>query len=235
MLDTYRRYVKVGAIKYRRYGSSRLGLLVTSTNDSAKRHGRRTQRDRSKTTRGELLAAARELFARDGFGATSLDAVVSSCAVTKGALYHHFDGKSDLFRAVFDEEQRRLADVVAAAYTRKADPWSGFLAGCRAFLGEALDPAVQQIVFLDAPGVLGWEVMRQIESDYGLTLLKDGLSRLIAAGRIRRRPVDPLAHLLFGSLTEAALFVARSTDREAARRQVVGEFEGLLTTLVDSA
>ena len=155
--------------------------------------------------------------------------------MTKGALYHHFDGKRDLFRAVFDEEQRRLATVVAAAYARKRDPWTGFLAGCRAFLGEALDPAVQQIVFLDARGVLGWEVMHQIETVHGLTLIKDGLSRLMAAGTIRRRPVDPLAHLLFGALTEAALFVARSSDREAARRQVVREFEGLLKTLGSGA
>jgi AcrR family transcriptional regulator len=208
---------------------------VTRKNVSAKTHGRRrTQRERSETTRRGLLASARTLFARDGFGATSLDAVASSCAVTKGALYHHFEGKTDLFQAVFQEEQRRLAEVVAAAYAGKADPWSGFLAGCRAFLGEALDPAVQQIVFLDAPGVLGWEVMHQIESDYGLTLIKDGLSRLMAAGRIRRRPVDPLAHLLFGALTEGALFVARSSDRAAAQRGVVREFEGLLTTLAES-
>jgi AcrR family transcriptional regulator len=193
---------------------------------------RRSQRERSETTRGELIAAARKLFARHGFAATSLEAVVSSCAVTKGALYHHFDGKGDLFRAVFEEEQRRLATVVAEAYRRKADPWSGFIAGCRTFLGEALDPAVQQIVFLDAPGVLGWEVMHGLETDYGLTLIKDGLSRLMTAGRIRRRPVDPLAHLLFGALTEAALFVARSPDREAARRRVIREFERLLKSLV---
>jgi len=205
---------------------------MTRRDVSAKPAVRRSQRERSEATRGELLAAARKLFASRGFAATSLEAVVSSCGVTKGALYHHFEGKRDLFRAVFEEEQRRLATVVAEAYTRKADPSWGFIAGCRAFLGEALDPTVQQIVFLDAPGVLGWEVMHELETDYGLTLIKDGLSRLMTAGRIHRRPVDPLAHLLFGALTEGALFVARSSDREAARRRVVREFEGLLKTLV---
>jgi AcrR family transcriptional regulator len=207
---------------------------MTRRDVSAKPAVRRSQRERSETTRGELLAAAGKLFASRGFASTSLEAVVSSCAVTKGALYHHFEGKRDLFRAVFEEEQRRLATVVAEAYTRKADPLSGFIAGCRAFLGEALDPAVQQIVFLDAPGVLGWEVMHELETDYGLTLIKDGLTRLMTAGRIRRRPVDPLAHLLFGALTEGALFVARSSDREAAQRRVVREFEGLLKTLVEA-
>ena len=207
---------------------------MTPRDISAKPAVRRSQRERSETTRGELLAAARKVFASRGFAATSLETVVSICGVTKGALYHHFDGKRDLFRAVFEEEQRRLATIVAEAYTHKADPWSGFIAGCRAFLGEALDPAVQQIVFLDAPGVLGWEVMHELETDYGLTLIKDGLSRLMTAGRIRRRPVDPLAHLLFGALTEGALFVARASDREAARRRVVREFEGLLRTLVEA-
>jgi hypothetical protein len=77
--------------------------------------------------------------------------------------------------------------------------------------------------------------MHQIETVHGLTLMKDGLTQLMAAGKIRRRPVDPLAHLLFGALTEAALFVARSSNREAARRQVVREFEGLLRTLAAGA
>src|SRR5215207_94938 len=113
---------------------------MTRRDVSAKPAVRRSQRERSEATRGELLAAARKLFASRGFAATSLETVVSICGVTKGALYHHFDGKRDLFRAVFEEEQRRLATIVAEAYTHKADPWSGFIAGCRAFLGEALDP-----------------------------------------------------------------------------------------------
>src|SRR3954470_23366273 len=95
---------------------------------------RRTQRERSDATTGELIAAARELFARQGYAATSLDEIAAAANVTKGAVYHHFAGKRDIFRAVYEREQRRLAKIESQAYARKRDPWAGFHAGCLAFL-----------------------------------------------------------------------------------------------------
>ena len=192
----------------------------------------RTQRERTEATTGQLLDAARRLFAADGYTATSLDGVVTAAGVTKGALYHHFDSKLDLFRAVFENEERALARVCQEAYRRKSDPWDGFYAGCTAFLEESLDPGVQRIALLDGPAVLGWEEVREIEARYSLSMIESGLREAIASGRIVRRPTGPLAHLLFGALCEGAMVVARTSgDQRAAMRQVARELRVMLAAL----
>ena len=198
--------------------------LMTSSSPTAGR----TQSERTRATTGQLIDAAAALFAADGYSATSLDMVVARAGVTKGALYHHFQGKQDLFAAVYEREQRSLAEVVQAAHGRKRDSWDGFYAGCRAFLEASLDPGVQRITLLDAPMALGWRRMREVEARYSMALLEAGLHQAIAAGRIAARPVEPLAHLLFGALCEAAMMVARSEDQKTATRRSLAELKSLL-------
>lgn len=190
-----------------------------------------TQSERSEATTTELLDSARRLFGGEGYRSTLLDDVVREAGVTKGALYHHFSGKRELFQAVFEREQERLAALVAGAHSQEQDPLDGFRAGCRAFLEASLDPAVQRITLLDAPSVLGWEALREIEAGYSLALLRGGLELAISAGRIAPRPVAPLAHLLFGALCEGAMMVARSEDQRAATRDVLREVEAILSAL----
>lgn len=188
----------------------------------------RTQLQRTRATTNQLIEAARELFARDGFAATSLDAVVEKAGVTKGALYHHFDGKRDLFAAVYEREQRALADVVKAASRPRRDPLDRFHAGCQAFFEASLDPGIQRITLIDAPGALGWERMRAIESSYTTALLREGLEAVMASGRMERRPVGPLTHLLLGGMCEAAMMVARSSNPRQEARRCLRELRGLL-------
>jgi AcrR family transcriptional regulator len=178
-----------------------------------------------------LLAAARELFATDGFGATSLDAVAAAAGVTKGSLYHHFAGKTDLFEAVFEEEARALSERVAATVAAEPDAWKGAYAGVRAFLEGSQAAAVRRIMLLDGPSVLGWERVREIESEYGLALIKLAIGRLAASGEIARHDVTTLAHLLFGALSEGALLIASAGDPARARRKVEREVRLLLDGL----
>jgi AcrR family transcriptional regulator len=194
---------------------------------------RRTQRERSESTTGEILDAARRLFASDGYQATSLDDIADASAVTKGAIYHHFSGKPDLFRAVFEREEQRLAEQSGQAYASKDDPWDGFYEGCRVWLDAATDPGVQQIIFLDAPAVLGWETVREIDSDYALALMTAALEASMDAGRIPRRPVRPLAHMLFGAMTEASMLLAAAKGSDVAKekKRVLAELRSLLGAL----
>jgi AcrR family transcriptional regulator len=192
---------------------------------------RRTQQERTQATTGQLVAAARELFAADGYAATSLEAIVSACGVTKGALYHHFAGKREIFEAVFRAEEARINEELAAAGARKRDPVEAIHAGCRKWLEVCLDPGVQRITLLDAPSVLGWERMREIEAEYGLALIKAGLRQAIIAGRIAKRDPDPLGHLIYGALCEAALYLARADDQAGARRSVEREIKALIDAL----
>jgi AcrR family transcriptional regulator len=192
----------------------------------------RTQRQRTEATTADLLDAARRLFAADGYNATSLEDVVAAAGVTKGALYHHFASKRDLFRAVFENEERALARVYHEAYRREPDPWDGFYAGCTAFLEESLDPGVQRITLLDGPAVLGWEAVRAIEAEYSLSMIESGLRQAIESERIAPRPTGPLAHMLFGALGEGAMTVARAGgDQRAAMTEVARELRALLAGL----
>jgi AcrR family transcriptional regulator len=191
---------------------------------------RRTQAERTEATTGALVDAARELFAADGYAETSLAAVAARANVTKGAVYHHFEGKQQLFEAVFTREVERMATPLVAAYARKKDPWDAFKAGCRAFLDECLDPDVQRIVLLDALTAIGWEQVRRLESPL-LAMMELGIARAIEDGRIAPRPPEPLASFLYGALCETAMVVARADDQRAAHRQAVAEIGRILDGL----
>ena len=188
----------------------------------ATKPARRTQAERREATTGALVEAARELFAQDGYAATSIDAVAAKARVTKGAFYHHFDGKPQLFEAVFACEVARLTTALAAVYVRKKDPWAAFEAGCRAFLEECLEPGLQRILLLDGTAAIGWEAMRRLEAPL-FEMMEIGITRAVEAGRIAPRPAGPLSHFLFGALCETAMVVARAEDQKAAHRKAVTE------------
>jgi AcrR family transcriptional regulator len=189
-----------------------------------------TQQERTEATTTALIEAARELFAADGYAATSLDAVVAKADVTKGALYHHFSGKRDLFAAVFAAEQVRIGGASIAAAARQSDPWDALEAGCAAFIEICQEAGVQRIFLLDGPAALGWETIRELESS-SLKVMEVGIARAIETGRIEPRPVKPLAHLLFGAVCESAMVVARAEDQPAALEEALAELGRLLRSL----
>jgi AcrR family transcriptional regulator len=188
---------------------------------------RRTQAERSSTTQRALLDAARTLFTDHGFAGTGRDQVAARAGLTRGALYHHFGGKEGLFRALVEELEGEIAERVVAAGAGTDDPAAQLRLGCMAFLDACLEPAVRRIVLLEAPAVLGWETWREIDSRYGLALVRHGLETAMAAGQVEPVPVDALAHLLLGALNEAAFLVAAAEDQPAVRAEV-GRTLGLL-------
>jgi len=187
--------------------------------------------ERSFATRASLLATARRLFAENGYASTSTDDLVRQAGVTRGALYYHFRDKKTLFRAIDEAIEAELASSILTAASQKTDPWDQVVAGSEAFLDAALDPAVQRIVLVDAPSVLGWEVWREIDAKHGLGLLEVGIKGAMDAGRIRKQPVKPLAHLLLGALGEACLIIARAADVPRAREEVGTSVRLLLEAL----
>ena len=186
------------------------------------KQARRTQAERTEATTTALVDAARELFAQDGYAATSLDAVAAKARVTKGAVYHHFEGKQQLFEAVFAREVERLAAVLPAVYASKQDPWEAFEASCRAFLAECLEPGLQRIMLLDALAAMGWDGVRRVEAPL-LEMMEVAIMRAVKAGRIAPRPAGPLAHFLYGALCETSMNVARADNQKAAYRKAVTE------------
>jgi AcrR family transcriptional regulator len=161
-------------------------------------------------TRLRLLSVARELFAHDGYAVVSLTEIARGAAVTKGAVYHNFDSKAELFRSVVEQVQDEVADRVAAAADVESDPWAQLLAGCRAFLAVSRDRAVAQVMLIDGPAVLGWNEWRAIDEATSARHLTEALTALVENGTIAGQPVEPLARLLSGAMNEAALWLARS-------------------------
>src|SRR5271168_5178531 len=187
--------------------------------------------EQSMATRAALIKTARRLFARLGYAKTDIETVARRTRVTRGALYHHFKDKQDLFSAVFDLEEQKLAQTAAAAALTQSNAWDAMLAGCNAFLDACLDPAVQRIVLIDALAVLGWERWREIDTQYNLRLVTGALQAAADQGIIAPGPIDSLAHLLIGALTEAAIFIAHADDQPAARREVGENVTQLLSGL----
>lgn len=188
---------------------------------------RSRQAQNSAATRAALIRAARRLFAEKGFAATATEEVVRRAYVTRGALYHHFRDKRDLFAAVLDEEQTKLAAAAGAAAAAAPDPWHAMLAAADCFLESCLDPAVQRIVLIEAPAVLGPAQFRQADQGYYLDAVKGLVGAAMEQGLIDEQPVNPLAHLVFGAMHEAALLIADADDKAAEKRAVAAVMERL--------
>jgi AcrR family transcriptional regulator len=188
--------------------------------------------EQAEATRAALIAAARELFAERGYGGVATEEIVQRARVTRGALYHHFLGKEDLFRAVYEEVERDLMERLATQAGSAADPLEALKGGARTFLDACeLDPAVQRIALLDAPSVLGWEQWREIGLRYSFGLVQGTLQAAMDAGLIERQPVTPLSHLVLGAIDEAAMVVARAGDGGKTRREVGAAVERYLDNL----
>jgi AcrR family transcriptional regulator len=142
--------------------------------------------------------------------------------VTRGALYHHFADKRDLFRAVREQMEAELVEGIGRHLAEAAvsDPIEGLRVGVRSFLDACTDPSFARITLIDAPAVLGWARWREVGMKYGLGVIEAMLAAAMADGVIPDQPLRPTAHILLGALDEAALFVARADDRGRALEQM---------------
>jgi len=190
-----------------------------------------TKAEQADATRKALTAAARLLFTERGYAATSTTEIVERAAVTRGALYHHFAAKEELFRAVFEQLEGEVTKHVAEEALTSTDPLEQLRRGTRAYLDACIDPAVQRVVLLDGPSVLGWKTWQEIEQHYGYGLVVAGVEAAIGAGLIAAQPVEPLAHVLFGALTEAGMVVARADEPRTARADMEAAMDRLLDGL----
>jgi AcrR family transcriptional regulator len=186
------------------------------------------QASRSASTRAKLIRAARRLFARNGYAAVGTEEIVRRAGVTRGALYHQFADKQDLFLAVYEQVEQELTEHVAATLGEVSSPFAVLRAGIRVFLDACRTPEVQRIVLTDGPAVLGWEAWREVAERNGLGLIEAVVGAAIEAGEIAELSQPALAHLLMGALDEAALLVVREPDSSEA---VAATLERLLDGL----
>jgi AcrR family transcriptional regulator len=186
--------------------------------------------EQSRATRARLVVAARELFGDRGYAAVGTEQVVRAAGVTRGALYHQFADKRELFAAVLEAVQADLIAEATAATAATEGPLDALRSGLLAWLEATLRPEVQRIVLVDGPAVLGWPTWREVSERHGLGVVIAELQAGMDAGALAPQPVRPLAHVIMGALDEAALYVARAEDPDTAR----AETAAVLDRLVDS-
>ena len=195
--------------------------------------GRRTQAERAAETRDALIGAARPLFASLGFADASLETIVRNAGVTRGALYHHFADKTELFAAVFErvegEMATRMGEAVAAA--GHSDPVEIMRLCSGLWLDACAEPEIQRIVLLEALAVLGWERWSDIGHRYNIGFVTGLLTDAIESGSIPRQPVEATALTIMGALREATLYIARAKDRRKARADAGAVMDRLIDAL----
>jgi AcrR family transcriptional regulator len=193
---------------------------------------RRSQEERSRSTRAALVATARALFGERGYADVSAAEIVAAAGVTRGALYHHFTDKQGLFRAVFEELEGEVTAEIATAIEAAPDQPAAMAAGLGRFLDVCLRPEATRIALTDAPAVLGWQTWREIEAEHGLGVITGGLEAATQEGLLLPAPAPLLAQLVLSAVIEAALLIAHATDSQAARADAEHAVLALLAGLL---
>lgn len=188
---------------------------------------RRTQKERTDATRAALIAAARKLFVDKGYGETGTPEIVAAAAVTRGALYHHFADKRDLFRAVVEAELSAVADDIEDATLGDLAPLDALLAGGTAFFKAMTKPGRTRLILVDAPSILGWAELYAIDAGHGTRTLREGFEAAIEAGAIRPLPLDALTVLMSSLYDRGALAIEEGTSPGDVEAVIAAIIEGL--------
>ena len=186
-----------------------------------------SQAERTEATRAALLRAARELFAERGYGGVPAEEIVRAAGVTRGALYHHFRDKKDLFRSVHKSLEEELAVRIARSIAGEEDVLALLVRGTDAFLDACEEPTFARIALQEAPSVLGWAEWREIDMRYSLGLITGVLRHGMETGVLSEQPVDPLGHIIASAMGEAGLLIAAGTSRADVRGPLIALFEGI--------
>jgi AcrR family transcriptional regulator len=190
-----------------------------------------TQAERRAATIEAILKAGRRLFGERGFAATTIDDIAELAHVAKGAVYHHFATKEALFEAVFGQVSRALVQEIDRAVRSEKDVLAAMVAGTQHYFAACAKGPTGQIILRDGPAVLGWERWREIDAQHFGGKIPRALVAAMDAGLIARQPVEPLARLLLGAVTEAAVACAARTDVLKAGNEYTRAFKSLLEAL----
>ncbi|MEM1106971.1 MAG: TetR/AcrR family transcriptional regulator [Pseudomonadota bacterium] len=184
-------------------------------------------------TREQILAVAKDLFEAQGYANTRISTIVEGTGATKGALFHYFKSKEDLFQTIWERLQGEMdaearANAVAARSLK--DPYAAFLAGCRTYLQWAARRDYQQIVLIDGPSVLGLAGWYEADNDLGRQNVSAGIRYLARKGIIDGRRTAALSVLVHNALNGAGFAMARG-EAGVTVESVLDAFEAVLKSL----
>jgi AcrR family transcriptional regulator len=181
-------------------------------------------------TQKALRRQARKLFAQKGYSSANTNELVERARVTKGALYHHFANKRELYLAVVEDMESELVERIEAAGAGKA-PWERLGAMCHAYLDACREPALARTLVLEAPVVLGWKTWCNLEQKYEVA----AFARCLGEAGGLTEPPETLAQVILGALTTGARVIATAADPASARDEVQRTIDRLLAGLRSTA
>jgi len=189
---------------------------------------RRSNRDRTEATRALLIVAARRLFAEKSYAETSTPEIVAAAGVTRGALYHHFADKQELFRAVAEQEAASVAAEIEDAAPQAMGAREALLTGSKAYIEAMRSPGRTRLLLLDGPAVLGRAGMDEIDNRHGNRTLREGLAATMRAGAMRKLPLAALTGLLAAAFDRAALAIDAGAPPEDEIVVISAVIDGLM-------
>ena len=182
-------------------------------------------------TRRAVLAAARSLFGRNGYARTSVAEIAAAALVTKGAVYHHFAGKEELFGTVLAEVEADVEARAAAAGDPEAAPIDRIVARVNTYLDAAFDEEVRRIVLIDGPAVLGPGLEDSADQQPGHLDLRSFIVSSIESRQLIELQPDILTHLIRGLAWFGGMFITRASDPDVTRAAVGQAIEAMLRGL----
>jgi len=165
-------------------------------------------RERSRATREKLVRLAQEGFISSGFEGLATEGLAERAGVTRGALYHHFRDKRDLFIAVLTGVEERICKEIEERTRDASTPWEGLVAACDAILDRVGDAGVQRVLLVEGKAVMGSEAWWRVHRDHVFGSLESFVSRAIEGGYLPSQPAEPLTQLIWGILSEASEMIS---------------------------
>lgn len=169
-------------------------------------------------TKQALIAASRRLFSREGYAQISLDAIAQAEGLTKGAVYHHFKNKEEIFEAVLvtilEEAVHKIEQDVGLMndHTQKASR------AIDLFLEICLSVDYQRIVLRDGPSVLGWEKWKALEKQYTYPFV-EGLVRELQGAQANSLSGEIPTRLIIACVIEIAFMVMEADSKQDVREK----------------
>ncbi|WP_237761642.1 TetR/AcrR family transcriptional regulator [Mycobacterium kyorinense] len=174
-----------------------------------------------------LLDTGLRLFAERDYAGLSAEELVRTAGLTRGALYHHFDGKRGLFEAVFEQLENKAAQRIRAAVDSASEPFERAERGVAEFLSVCAEDAYRHVVLVQGPIALGWQRWRELDQRHLGGLVLDAVRALLDAKLIQPHPAELTASAFYGALTELSLTIAEADDPENARIQAASLLRAL--------
>lgn len=185
-------------------------------------------KEQANQTRKQLIEIATELFSEHGYSKVSLEDIVETEQLTRGAVYHHFKSKKGLFYAVFEHAHQLIAEEISAVDEKKEDQLDQLIEGCRIFIETISKENMYRILLVDGPSVLGWQIFRRFDKENSMKLLQNQIEQLQDNDILQHNSSIVMTHALSGAINELSIWVSEQNDKKKAIEKSMVVIEGII-------